>query len=205
MGHASILLLLLLLLLTHGAISSTPITGSKRGSGGGNGYLYPEDIPSNEQGVIGFASTAYTVHENSMSAIVTVTRVCNAAQATLCAGEISVAYSTEKVPHVPLPGTFSVTVGTNIITPTSDLRNILFVDDQIRVPWEEHRLDPILTTAHSVTTTNYQSYSITTKQRYGANGLRAYTRRARVALPGTKDHEIRVGESYVRTSRDLRE
>ena len=204
MEHSSIYLLLLLL-LTRGATSLTPITGSNLGSGGGKGYLYPEEIPSNEQGVIGFASTEYTVHENSMSAVVTVTRICNAAQATLCAGEISVAYSTETIPRVPLPGTFSVTVGSNVITPTADLRNLLFIGDQIRVPWEEHRLDPILTTAHSVTTTNYQSYNITTEQRFGASGLRAYTRSSRVALPGINDHEIRVGENYVRTFRDLRE
>ena len=173
------------------------------GSGGGKGYLYAMDIPSNEQGILSFASTDYSVHENSMSAIITITRTCNAAQAKLCAGDVSVKYSTETIPNIPLPGTFTVTTGSNIVTPTADLRDLLFNSDQLRIPWEEHRLDPMLTMDHSVTNFNH-GQDIQTKERYGANGLRAYTRRVRYSLPGVLAHSISVGATHVVTSRDLR-
>ena len=141
------------------------ITGDKLGSGGGTGYLHPFDIPNNEQGILSFSSSRYEVHENSKSALITVTRTCNANQATLCAGAVSVKYSTETLPVVPLPGTFTVTTGSNVITPTADLRHLLYKSDQIRLPWEEHRIDEILTMSHSVTNAN-ANQNIQVEQRY---------------------------------------
>ena len=146
----------LVLFLLHWHLPHADVVGDGLlGSGGGKGYLYSMDIPSNEQGILSFASTHYSVHENSMSAIITITRSCNAAQAKLCAGDVSVKYSTETIPNIPLPGTFTVTTGSNIVTPTADLRDLLFNSDQLRIPWEEHRLDPILTMDHSVTNFNH--------------------------------------------------
>ena len=197
-------ILLLLLITTHHLTRSQPISGDLLGSGGGTGYLYTADIPKNEQGVISFASTQYTVHENHATALITVTRTCNEAQQTLCAGEVSVAYSTETIPNIPLPGTFSVTIGSNKIAPTDDLRDLVFKSDQIRIPWEQHRLDPVLSAFHSVTNANYQQI-ITMEQRYGASGLRAYHRRARTKLPGVNEHNITLGDNFIQTGRDLRE
>ncbi len=175
------------------------------GAGGGEGYSYFQpEAPANEQGVLGFSAATYTVHEDASSALITVTRTCNAAQAGRCAGEVSVAYTTETVPNIPLPGTFSVTVGSRVVVATADLRNLLFGGDPIRIPWSAHRRDPVLQITESVTDSNWDARQLYLTEPYAGMQLRAYHRQVRARLPGNRSHAVQPGLSYVVTSEDLR-
>jgi hypothetical protein len=198
---SAVLLLATPVLSLHASMTAP----GRLGAGGGEGYTHFQPAaPANEQGVIGFSAAEYFVHEDARSALITVTRTCNAAQAERCAGEVSVAYTTETVPEVPLPGTFSVTVGSRVVVPTADLRNLLFSGDPIRIPWPEHRRDPVLQITESVTDSNWNAHHLYFTEPYAGTQLRAYHRQVRARTPGNRSHGLMSGRSYVATSEDLR-